>query len=275
MKKTIFFLSLFVCLSSTIVQGQTTFPFLGEITGKNVNVRAGGSANFERIAQLQEGDKIVVVDQTYSWYKVKLPAGSDCYMSADYVRLLTSDIGSVIGHRVNIRAGNGINYSVIGQLTKGTKVRIQAVKDGWYKIEPIEGIYGWVSTDFARFKADSVPPPRYVALPSKSIYPRREDTARKTPETAAPASTRSETRDPPVHQPVDITGIIEPVRDSLTGSFTHKVIIDEYRSYFLKGPQPILDQFKSSKVKIEGDLRPNAAASDPSFIQVKKIEFIL
>jgi len=46
-------------------------PFLAESTGDNVNVRAGQSANFERLCQLSEGEEVVVLDKEYSWYKIQ------------------------------------------------------------------------------------------------------------------------------------------------------------------------------------------------------------
>ncbi|WP_309137274.1 SH3 domain-containing protein [Romboutsia lituseburensis] len=50
---------------------------------------------------------------------------------------------------LNVRNGYGTSYSVIGSLSKGSKVEIVESKDGWYKIKYGNG-YVYVSGEYIK-----------------------------------------------------------------------------------------------------------------------------
>jgi SH3-like domain-containing protein len=57
-------------------------------------------------------------------------------------------IGEVTSDRVNVRAGHGLNYEVVCQLSEKDKVEVyERIKD-WYRIKPPQKIYVWVSKGF-------------------------------------------------------------------------------------------------------------------------------
>ncbi len=142
--------------SHLVFAGQESFPFLAEITGDQVNVRAGQSANFERLCQLGKGTEVIVLEKGYSWYKIQLPSSAKSFIHKDYVQFLGQNAGGVLGDNVNIRAGAGVHYTVLGQLTKGEQVFIEEDLEEWYRIQPVLGSYGWVAEGFLTFKSSDV-----------------------------------------------------------------------------------------------------------------------
>jgi SH3-like domain-containing protein len=158
------FRSLILCLGLSLcfAQGggvhaqQEFFPFLAEVTGDQVNVRSGQSANFERLCQLKKGDEVVVLEKGYSWYKIQMPPTAKSFVSKKYVQYLGPNAGGVTAERVNIRAGAGIHYTVLGQLAKGEQIYIEEELDEWYRIAPVAESYGWVTEKFLSFKSSNV-----------------------------------------------------------------------------------------------------------------------
>lgn len=151
-----------------LAQARKDFPYLAEVISDNVNVRAGQNENFEKLGKLAKGEKVVVVGRSYSWDKIKLPSNCAAHVNESFLQNMGDGLAMSKGDRVNIRAGRGTNFSVIGTLKKGTLVRILEQKDGWYKIEPVEGSYGWIQTSYLKFISKQVPPARVVEPPVKA-----------------------------------------------------------------------------------------------------------
>ena len=141
------------------------FPFLAEVMTDKVHIRAGQNKSFESLGRLAKGAAVVVVGRSYDWYKIKLPANALSYIRNDYLQMLGDNIGEVVSQRVNVRAGAGVNFTSLGQLSKGTKVRVFETAQGWYKIEPMEGCYGWVAVEFLAFKSQEIPSQAAVRFP--------------------------------------------------------------------------------------------------------------
>ena len=96
-----------------------SFPFLGEVNANHVNVRSGHSADFEKIGQLLKGEKVVVSAEDSGWYKISLPRTTESFISKKYIKLISKDEGVLIGDRVNVRSGAGVDFPVITQLEAG------------------------------------------------------------------------------------------------------------------------------------------------------------
>jgi len=244
MTKKLILLTFFFLIHCLIANAEERFPFVGEINEDSVNVRAGESTNFERLCQLNKNKEVVVVSKSYSWYKIRLPKEADCYISAKYVKPTFDNIGMVLGNRVNLRAGTLAKSSIIGKVGNGTRVRILSRDNGWYKIEPMEGSFGWVADNFVRFKSNQVPPPDIIIEPSRSIYPRNK-----------PAVDMQAKEKPPVFSAI---GRLEDLgRVVTTKQIRYKLVVDEKTAYYLIGPSLIFDQFINNNVSIQGEVRPD------------------
>lgn len=125
-------------------------PFAGVISGDRVNIRAGGNLNFEILTQLNRDDKVIVLDRSPDWYKIKIPESSAVFISQKYVKRLRG-VYQVNADRVNVRAGAGLNYNVIGQLNSGDRITVLEKKGDWYRVRPPVDFAAWVYRDFVKY----------------------------------------------------------------------------------------------------------------------------
>ncbi len=142
-------LSLFTSTAYAQEDTNEKFPKTGYVKDGAVEVKAGDNINFETICVLSKSEPVRIIDKRYSWYKILLPRKAFLYISKDYVSLTSDEkgIGIVNAGRVNLRAGAGTRYSIIGQVSKPEKVLIISEDNGWYKIEPPYGSAGWVQSN--------------------------------------------------------------------------------------------------------------------------------
>ncbi len=261
---------LFTCLfvwPLATAEAVEQFPFVGVITGNSVNVRAGQSTNFDSVLQMDKGEKLVVLERVFSWYKIRLPQKAQCYISAEFVRTQRGEIGEVTGRRVNLRARPDLTSSQMGQLRKGQLVRKVAEKDGWWQIEPMEGIYGWITADFVEYESSDVPPARVVTLPPP---PKPQVVRKPVPTPKKETSSKDENK-------IEVAGRLEDLGRLLPDYDIHyKLIIDGETAYYLIGPRRIFDPFINLKVLIRGKRKPDPEGQYPvPVILVSKVNLIL
>jgi len=145
----IFIISLFALTVYPEEEAGEKFPKAGYIKSDETAVKAGDNVNFENLCVLSKADSVKVIDRRYSWLKILLPKKAFLYISKDYVDLTSDEkgVGIINAYNVNIRAGAGTRYSIIGQISKPEKVSVISEDSGWYKIEPPYGSAGWVNSD--------------------------------------------------------------------------------------------------------------------------------
>ncbi len=233
-------LCFFYLLPLTVEAQSGDFPFVAEVTSDNVNVRAGQSANFEKICRLKKGDEVIVVDKSYSWYKIKLPKTANSFISDKYVKIINMAKGEVTANRVNIRASTNVDASSLGQVLLGTQIHIIEKLPGWYKIEPLEESFGWLAQDFVSFKSKDIS--SYVA------------TQRGKQEVAVSSLPTPSVQEQKIEklEVVSVTGYLEPSKDSTSPEISYQLIIDGHPAYYIQGLKDFLDKWGYYKVKIEG-----------------------
>ena len=124
------------------------------ITGDKVNFRTGPGTNYARIQFLNMGDTVDVLEESSGWVKCT-HNGKTGYVKGEYVSASTqTGDGQFIhitsaGGKVNIRRGNGPEYSVITVVVPGaTLPYIATAVNGWYAVRTGKQV-GWVSPDYA------------------------------------------------------------------------------------------------------------------------------
>lgn len=257
--------SLFFCVFSPAVFAEQKFPFVGEIVVDKVNVRAGPNTNFEKMSLLQKGAQVVVIGKEFTWYKIKLPNDAPSFVSDQFVQTGNSDVGMITGNRVNIRSGAGGNFSVIGQLEKGTTVRILERIPGWCRIVPVEGTYGWIGEQFLIFKSDKIPGPE--TKPVKMVFEPKYD-----PLVQSSGVTTLEGSDV-----ITVAGRLRELLDEHVGeNIRHKLETSDGKIYYLEGYQRTIDEFVPYEVQVEGKIKPDPMQNFPyPVISVAKIHLIL
>ena len=109
------------------------------VTCRTLNVRLGGGTGYARIGTLSRGT-ILEGELENGWLKFPYN-GQTAYCSADYLARVGGDLSDmhVTCRTLNVRAGAGTNFEILGTLSRGTEVEILDVLNGWYKIEYLGG----------------------------------------------------------------------------------------------------------------------------------------
>lgn len=144
-------------LMTSVVFAQEQFPFLGQVKVENAYVRAGANQNFEPLCRLSQGVEVLVFDQSYRWYKIRLPKEANSFVSDQFIQIAESGFAQITANRVNIRAARGPKATVLGQLNQSDQIKIKEKFEGWVQIEPPQGTVGWILSELVEFKTDVIP----------------------------------------------------------------------------------------------------------------------
>ena len=290
MTSRIIFLSvlLFLFLQAIGLLGTMVFsqehlpPYLAESTGDHVNVRAGQSANFERLCQLAKGEEVVVLGKEYSWYKIQLPSSAKSFVNKNYVQFLGLNAGGITAADVNIRAGAGIHHTVLGQLAKGVQIYIQEEFEEWYRIEPIAESYGWVSQDFLVFKSNDISGHQIV-----SLLPRlrvEEVVQGEVLEGELAAEDQDYLQENPFEEPeevqpkgvISVVGTVKPYEKEGDDSIYYKIVADGEPVCYIQGVNHMLGRFVDQQVSVDGTVNQKLFSEYPHpVIVILKVRLIL
>ncbi len=124
--------------------------YTGLITADAVNVRGGPGLNFEVICKLEKNDVVMVEGGQMDWLKIALPRHGSAYIFASYITPQNPLVGTVNTDTINIRAGKGLEFSVLGQLQKNDSVELLAREGDWYQIYTPQNCFAWVHKDFVK-----------------------------------------------------------------------------------------------------------------------------
>ncbi len=184
-KRTAFFLAV-LALSSAWAQTGTI-----SILHDRVNLRAKPQPEAEVVGQVNAGTLLESHGSTGEWVAVTPPESVGLWVFAEFVK-----DNKVVTDKLNIRAGAGINYPVVGALMKDDPVIVRNKLGEWLEIVPSAGSTLWVHKDF-------VSPVITAAAPSPAVL------VDPTPVvlTAPPVV---ETNAPPLEAPVALATAVVP-----------------------------------------------------------------
>ncbi|MGA3284366.1 MAG: SH3 domain-containing protein [Verrucomicrobiota bacterium] len=132
-------------------------PGPAEVGVNNVNVRGQASLKGEVIAHLLKGDAVTVLEQINlrkhranepaQWAKIAYPTNAHAWVNAKYIDATSK---TVLPKKLNLRAGPGENYSVVGLIERGTPVSEILNKGNWMEIEPPTNAYAFVAAMYLK-----------------------------------------------------------------------------------------------------------------------------
>jgi len=133
-------------------------PGTATVNADNVNVRGQAKLSSERVAQLNAGDKVTVLeeiildkpaaDEPARWARITLPADTKVWVNTLFVDATNK---TVISRRLNLRSGPGENFSIVGLVEKGDQVtEVGSIKGDWMQIESPKGAYAFVASEFLK-----------------------------------------------------------------------------------------------------------------------------
>ena len=167
------------------------------VIANHVNVRAQARLRSEVIGHLTRDQAVTVIeeitlnnsaaDEPSAWAKIALPAGTHAWVSSTYIDAATKTVKAT---RLNLRAGPGENYSVLGRLARGAAVTVIGAKGDWTEIEPPASAFAFVAAQFLKQEAGA-PATAAAAAPAPAT------TAPAVAETTTSAPPRPVTTEPP------------------------------------------------------------------------------
>jgi hypothetical protein len=134
------------------------------VKGDRVNVRGRPSLVGEVITQLRQGEQVTVLEQISldaprpgeptQWSRIRLPANTPVWVFAPYI---DADDGTSKVNRLNLRAGPGENFSVLGRIERGTQVREIRVVNNWMEIAAPDDTHAFVAASFLEILGPAEP----------------------------------------------------------------------------------------------------------------------
>lgn len=125
------------------------------VKADNVNMRARPDLSSEVVAQAKAEDRLSVVSVQDEWVEVVPPDTADAWVHRDFVKDGLSTVS-----KLNLRAGPGINYSIVGTIGLGQPLTVRGQFGEWLKVAP-SNTSVWISREFV----DIVAPVTAVAMP--------------------------------------------------------------------------------------------------------------
>src|ERR1043165_7407758 len=170
------------------------------VIASNVNVRGQAKLNSEVVTRVNKGQPVMVLEEVTlknsgpnepsAWAKIVLPTNAHPWVSAMYV---TND--TVVPRKLQLRAGPGEEYSVLGTLKKGDTVKQVSTKGNWIQIEAPADAYAFVAAQYLKQEAPGTvattaeaPATVPVTEPAPALAPVTEP-AVATPPATDPATT--------------------------------------------------------------------------------------
>ncbi len=175
-------------------------PGPAQVTVSNLIVRGQAGLSGEVVTHLFKGDMVTVLSQINldkhaagepaQWAKIALPATVHVWVNAKFIDE-SSKVVSV--KKLNLRAGPGENYSVLGVLEKGAPVSEVETKGDWKKIEAPTNTYAFVAAIYLKQEAaaplETSAAPVMETAPAPAPVPVPEAQPIVTEQTPPPATT--------------------------------------------------------------------------------------
>jgi hypothetical protein len=172
---------------STLAFTRATAGEAASVTQNHVNVRGQPSLMGEVITQLQKDEKVVILEEIpvekpkkgepAAWARIQMPANTPVWVFADFI---DSGNKSVSVSRVNLRAGPGENFSVVGRLDRGDAVKEIRRVENWMEIEAPEKAHAFVALNLLA-KDSPAPPATKTETATPPPAPTRAEPERTSP----------------------------------------------------------------------------------------------
>jgi len=170
-----------------------------------VNVRAQATPDSEVITQLKKGETVTVLEEIAArkpkrgepttWARIQLPPNTPVWVYAPYIETTNNSVNI---KRLNLRAGPGERFSIIGRIDRGTTVKQIRTTDNWMEIEAPPNAYAFVAAEMLEKSAASTPPqlaatttPPAPAQPPPTVETVKPETAPAVATEPVPAPTQA------------------------------------------------------------------------------------
>ena len=219
----------------------TLSPGAAQVAVNNLNVRGQAGLKGEVIAHLNQGDVVTVISQLNldkhatgepaQWAKIALPASTHVWVNTKYIDAANKTVSA---KKLNLRAGPGENFSVLGVVEQGTAVNVINTKGAWSEIEPPSSAYAFVAAMYLKQEASgnmAANPPASTETtpaptPTPTPVPEAQPVVTTPPATTAPTAPAETTPAPaPATTPVVIENAPEVDTNLPPRIVTHEGVV--------------------------------------------------
>ena len=209
-------------------------PFVGEVSGDDVYVRSGPSANYYPVTKINAGTRVNVVGDVEGWYAIVPPDGCFSLIHKNFVDIGDAPGDGVVnGQAVRVRAGSALRpdlYAKQLQLNRGAKVTVLGPYNADYlKIVPPEGARLYISREFVVPAGGSGQPREAapIAAPASASTTTSAEPVGDSPDDQAAAS---DATDASSATPTSYRGEIEELDAALAAEMREPLLHRDYSS---------------------------------------------
>jgi uncharacterized protein YraI len=155
--------------------------YCGEVTAKQLRLRAGPGEAYQEVVRLEKGARVVVLGvhpNDPTWLQVEVPQGYEAWVFGEFLAKGEDGTGTVTGDRVLIRPRPSTRYhQLAGVLRKGDTVRVvgeEKAADGvWYRVVVPRSVPLYAHGDYLKNvgPASLAEPPPEAARPAPAPAP--------------------------------------------------------------------------------------------------------
>lgn len=148
------------------------------VSATHLNLRGQAGMKGEAIGRLKDGETVNVIsqinldkhaaDEPSQWAKISLPADIKVWVDSQFIDTATK---AVTPNKLNLRAGPGENYSVLGVIEKGTSVNVLATKGKWEQIEAPANSFAFVAAMYLKQDANAIASTQQPATETSAVVP--------------------------------------------------------------------------------------------------------
>src|SRR6185437_382941 len=164
------------------------------VSATHVNVRSRAGLAGEVLTHVTNGEPVTVIEEVHlkksgpdepsAWAKIALPGDTHVWIKSS----LLDTNNAVLPKRVNLRAGPGENYGVLGTVQRGEPVQVIDTKGEWSQIQAPTNAYAFVAAQYLKQEEGATVasvPPTPETTPTTTI-PTTTTTMPDMPTMAAP-----------------------------------------------------------------------------------------
>ncbi len=164
------------------------------VAANHVNVRSKAGLVGEVVTRMTNGQPVTVVEEIHlkksgpeepsAWAKILLPADTHVWVKTSYL-----DTNNAVGSKkLNLRAGPGENYGVVGTLVKGDSVQTVDTKGEWTQIQAPTNAYAYMAAQYLKQEEGGT---TTVAMNNEATPMPTPEPLTNTETTMAPATTET------------------------------------------------------------------------------------
>jgi uncharacterized protein YgiM (DUF1202 family) len=126
------------------------------VSANHVNVRSKAGLVGEVLTHVTNGSPVTVIEEIHlkksgpdepsAWAKISLPADAHVWVKSS----LVDSNNAVASKKVNLRAGPGENYGVVGTLNKGDSLQALDTKGEWTQIQAPTNAYAFIAAQYLK-----------------------------------------------------------------------------------------------------------------------------